>query len=58
MHVESMTWARQTLGYPPPPFMGVKVRTLPAEPMGTGDAEIPADRYAIGMNAMARHFDR
>ena len=52
MHVESMTWCRQTVGYPAPPF---------AEPKGftgegvdqdaRGDVTIPAGRYLIGLPA-------
>lgn len=49
MHIESMTWARQTLGYPPPPFMA-DAATPPAEPLAAeGDARVPAGRYRIGM---------
>ncbi|MCP5279756.1 MAG: ergothioneine biosynthesis protein EgtB [Thiobacillus sp.] len=51
MHIESMTWARQTLGYPPPPFMDAQTPSA-AEPPGEGnqgDVDIPAGRYAMGM---------
>ena len=50
MHVESMTWARQTLGYPPPPFMDVAPAS-DAEPLsGEKDAQVPAGSYRIGMD--------
>jgi len=50
MHIESMTWARQTLGCPPPPFMDAAAPPAAAEPMQAGDAEVPAGCYAIGMS--------
>jgi gamma-glutamyl hercynylcysteine S-oxide synthase len=49
MHVESMIWARQTLGYPPPPWMDPNAPTLAAEALPAGDATVPAGCYAIGM---------
>lgn len=49
MHIESMTWARQTLGYPPPPFMDTAAPSPSAEPLQAGDVDIPAGRYAMGM---------
>ena len=52
MHLESMTWCRQTVGYPAPSF---------ADPTGfpkqgvdedaRGDVTIPAGRYRIGLPA-------
>lgn len=49
MHIESMVWCRQTLGYPPPPgahtLRGASTATLSTP----GDVEIPAGRYRIGM---------
>lgn len=53
MHIESMTWCRQTVGYPAPPF-ALKGPALhkPAlhEPAGSsgGDARVPAGDYRIG----------
>ncbi|SFR82388.1 iron(II)-dependent oxidoreductase [Marinobacter daqiaonensis] len=50
MHIESMTWCRQTVGYPAPP--GVEVQASEANPPGgtdLGDAEIPAGTWLIGM---------
>ena len=46
MHAEAMTYTRQTLGYPPPPFMG--------EPEGVaggpcpGDVEVPGGEFILG----------
>jgi len=48
MHTEAFTYARQTLGYPPPVFSGVKpLETGPADGL-TGDAEIPGGRFLLG----------
>jgi iron(II)-dependent oxidoreductase len=50
MHVESMTWCRQTVGYPAPPFSdpeGFAQQELDTTVLG--DAVIPAGRYRIGM---------
>ncbi|MEW5787219.1 MAG: selenoneine synthase SenA [Pseudomonadota bacterium] len=55
MHIESMTWARQTLGYPPPPFAGA-ASPLEAPPPRPGDARVPAGRYRIGMPADTPDF--
>jgi len=57
MHVESMIWCRQTLGYPPPP----SAIDAPNEPddhdLATGDVEIAGGRYPIGMPATGFSFD-
>ncbi|HNQ03977.1 MAG TPA: SUMF1/EgtB/PvdO family nonheme iron enzyme [Thiobacillaceae bacterium] len=50
MHIESMIWARQTLGYPPPPFATLEHDLPAAAPMPGGDVEVPAGRYRIGMH--------
>ena len=48
MHTEAFTYARQTLGYPPPVFSGVKpLETGQADGL-TGDAEIPGGRFLLG----------
>ena len=48
MHTEAFTYARQTLGYPPPVFSGVKpLETAQADAL-TGDAEIPGGRFLLG----------
>lgn len=50
MHIESMVWCRQTLGYPPPPSAALeapRARTAPA----ASDVVVPAGRYPIGMPA-------
>jgi|GEM_PF-84644 len=47
MHIESMIWARQMLGYPPPP--GSHWLSPPdAEESQATDVTIPAGRYFIG----------
>ena len=49
MHIESMIWARQTLGHAPPPFLA-DIPAPAAEPLtGDPDAQVPAGRYRIGM---------
>ncbi|MDK9556441.1 selenoneine synthase SenA [Marinobacter sp. M216] len=47
MHIESLIWCRQTVGYPQPPG-AVKRRPTPGQPVA-GDAVIPAGRWMIGM---------
>lgn len=52
MHIESLIWCRQTVGYEAPP--GTRLSSLAAngdnpEPEALGDAEIPAGTYLIGM---------
>jgi iron(II)-dependent oxidoreductase len=57
MHVESMIWARQTLGYPPPPFAAPPSPAADALPQpAPRDATIPAGRYRIGMPAGSPEF--
>ncbi|WP_339799587.1 selenoneine synthase SenA [uncultured Marinobacter sp.] len=60
MHIESMIWCRQTVGYPQPPGQV-------SEPEVTGespnedlkeDAEIPAGTWLIGMPAESQHYAR
>lgn len=47
MHIESLIWCRQTVGYPAPP--GLAGVTAPqAEPVA-GDVSIPGGAYVIGM---------
>lgn len=58
MHLESMIWCRQTLGYPKPPF------AYAARPDASGeaaveldvDAAIPGGVYPIGMPAGSKNF--
>ena len=58
MHIESMTWARQTLGLPPPPFTW-EGGTSQAEALaGSGDAAVPAGRYRIGMTCVGGAEDQ
>ena len=54
MHLESLIWCRQTLGYPAPSFLGDGAGA-PAENRGeSGDAEIPGGEYFIGVPAQTR----
>lgn len=48
MHTEAFTYARQTLGYPPPVFSGVKALETGQAYSLTGDAEIPGGRFLLG----------
>lgn len=50
MHIESLIWARQTLGYPAPPSM---TNASPPPPSSgiTGDVQVSGGRYSIGMPA-------
>lgn len=57
MHIESMTWCRQTLGYPAPPESGARpvedsVATV------AGDVRVPGGDYRIGMPAQSPDFAR
>jgi len=57
MHIESMIWCRQTLGYAPPPSM------LTGEASGEdshceGDVTVPAGDYLIGMPANSPGYAR
>lgn len=47
MHIESLIWCRQTVGYPPAPGYNPE-RVAPGDPVN-GDAVIPAGRWLIGM---------
>ena len=48
MHIESLIWARQTLGYPVPSFTDPASRP-PGGLAGAGDAAIPGGEYTIGV---------
>ena len=48
MHLESLIWCRQTLGYPAPSFATSSVHPLPEQEVN-GDAVIPAGTYFIGV---------
>lgn len=60
MHIESMIWACQTLGYAPPPFTPPPFAQPTARPetagAAPGDVTIPAGRYRIGMPADSPDF--
>jgi iron(II)-dependent oxidoreductase len=48
MHTEAFTYTRQTLGYPPPVFSGLKpLDTGETDPL-PGDAEIPGGKFLLG----------
>jgi iron(II)-dependent oxidoreductase len=55
MHIESLIWARQTLGYPAPPSM-ISGAQHHAGPDPGGDAQVPGGTYAIGMPANSPEF--
>ncbi|YCM46388.1 SUMF1/EgtB/PvdO family nonheme iron enzyme [Verrucomicrobiaceae bacterium 227] len=48
MHLESLIWARQTLGYPAPAFSD-HPQPSPGSPGESGDAAISGGEYFIGM---------
>lgn len=56
MHIESMVWARQSLGYAPPPYSAPNTNTLTAQPGSNNDVEVPAGRYQIGIPPESEHF--
>jgi len=58
MHIESLIWARQTMGYQKWAFGPAKASPVPRDGSGQalGDAEIPAGRYRIGMPADSVDF--
>ena len=52
MHIESMTWCRQTVGYPAPAFSDPEgFGATGVDQDARGDVEIPAGRYLIGLPA-------
>lgn len=58
MHIESLIWCRQTMGFPKMDFVRGHIND---KPVGTGelslgDAQIPAGRYRIGMPADSKQF--
>ncbi|MBD3639608.1 MAG: ergothioneine biosynthesis protein EgtB [Marinobacter sp.] len=56
MHIESLIWCRQTVAYPAPPdYIGD--RPAPSEPV-SGDVEVPAGRWLIGMPGESEAFAR
>jgi iron(II)-dependent oxidoreductase len=48
MHTEAFTYTRQTLGYPPPVFSGLKPLETGRADRLTGDAAIPGGRFLLG----------
>ena len=54
MHIESLIWCRQTVGYPAPlDYKGD--RPAPGESI-SGDAQIPAGRWVIGMPGESQQY--
>ncbi|MCQ8896433.1 SUMF1/EgtB/PvdO family nonheme iron enzyme [Limnobacter humi] len=53
MHVESLIWCRQTVGYPPPPSAQAPRSEPSSIPVALGDAEVPSGVYRIGMPAQS-----
>lgn len=59
MHVESLIWARQTMGFQKMEFTQADTKAIPLGNDSSevlGDAEIPAGRYWIGMPADSDQF--
>ncbi len=57
MHIESLIWARQTSGYPKMIFDGATDATAPlSNDSLLSDAEIPAEKYLMGMPADSDKF--
>ncbi|MFT5123856.1 MAG: iron(II)-dependent oxidoreductase [Kiritimatiellia bacterium] len=54
MHLESLIWSRQTLGYAPPPSLSDPALVPDEAPLG--DVEIPAGLYPIGMPGESADF--
>lgn len=54
MHIESMVWCRQTVGYPAP--SDVVAGPPDPEPISPEDATIPAGTYLMGMPARSPDF--
>lgn len=54
MHIESLIWCRQAVGYPAPVTEPCN-RLAPGEGV-TGDADIPAGRWVIGMPGASERF--
>lgn len=54
MHIESLIWCRQTVGYPPAPDY-TDERVAPGDRID-GDAVIPAGRWLIGMPGESDHY--
>ncbi len=49
MHLESLVWCRQTLGFHPPSHLGAEAPGATPQLGAMGDAEIPGQRYRIGV---------
>jgi iron(II)-dependent oxidoreductase len=51
MHIESMIWSRQTLGYASPPGSNVPREGAVSDAMAAGDAQVAGGSYTIGLPA-------
>lgn len=58
MHIESMVWCRQTLGYPQPPGHGAvpAIQARASLASQQQDVHIPAGNYRIGMQERPSHY--
>lgn len=57
MHIESLIWARQTMGYKKMEFAEIGNKDIPlGAESSLGDAKIPAGCYWIGMPANSENF--
>lgn len=56
MHIESLIWCRQTVGYPPPPDYHPE-RPAPGDQVA-GDVTIPEGRWVIGMPGESSSYAR
>lgn len=56
MHLESMIWCRQTVGYPAPPGVKGGPWEWEPEPVCAEEAVIPAGTYLMGMPAQSPDF--
>ena len=61
MHIESLIWARQIMGYPKMDFLQTSGENIPSVEAGqkieeSGETEIPSGRYLIGMPGESESF--
>lgn len=56
MHIESLIWCRQTLGYPAPPGALEATKPSGSGAGALGDAQIPAGNYVMGMPGKSIEF--
>jgi iron(II)-dependent oxidoreductase len=58
MHIESMIWCRQTVGYARPPGAAQDAPEHSGQQPPLGDATVPAGTYVIGIPARSGQFAR